>query len=87
MAEEPVTTERLETRLDRLTEAVGEMDRRLSNGLARLEGGFEQMDRRIGGVEARIGSVESLQRWAIGLTVTGWFTLGGLLLAVLVKLP
>lgn len=62
--------------LKALSERVFEVDKRVT----RLEGGFEQMDR-------RMGNVESLQRWAIGLTVTGWFTLGGLILAVLARLP
>ena len=42
----------LETRLDRLTEAVTDMDKRFSERMARLEGGFAQMNERMGNIES-----------------------------------
>ena len=57
-------------RLSRLEDGSNRTDSRLS----RLEGGFEQMDR-------RLSNVEQLQRWALGLIVTSWVTLAGLMLA------
>ncbi|MSS73788.1 MAG: hypothetical protein EXS64_20215 [Candidatus Latescibacteria bacterium] len=47
--------------------------------LSRLEGGFEQMDK-------RMGDTSSLQKWAIGLIITSWFTIFGMFLAILSRL-
>lgn len=46
--------------------------------LSSLEAGFSQMDK-------RISSVESLQRWAIGLIITSWFTLVGLIVTLMMR--
>ncbi len=62
-----------DVRLSRLEDGSNRVDGRLS----RLEGGFEQMDR-------RLLNVEQLQRWALGLVITSWVTLAGLILA---KMP
>ena len=63
MAEEPVVTERLETRLERIEgrlERLAEGQNALSERMARMEGGFEQMS-------ARLSELASQQRWGFGL--------------------
>ena len=66
--------DRVEARLDRLGEDVAE-----------LKGEMRQMDKRVGELSVRMSSVESLQKWAIGLIITSWFTIVGLIVTAMLK--
>lgn len=66
--------DRVEARLDRLAEDVAE-----------LKGEMRQMDKRVGELSVRMSSIESLQKWAIGLIITSWFTIVGLIVTAMLK--
>lgn len=66
--------DRVEARLDRLGEDVAE-----------LKGEMRQMDKRVGELSVRMSSIESLQKWAIGLILTSWFTIVGMIVTAMLK--
>lgn len=72
----PIIGDRIESRLDRLEQ--GQLA--LVKDVAELKGAFGQMDR-------RMASVESLQKWAIGLIITGILAVVGMSMTILSKLP
>ncbi len=85
MAEERgmIIGDRVEARLDKLTEDVAEIKGILSG----FRMAFDQMDKRIGDLSSRMTSIESLQKWAIGLIITGILAIVGMCMTILSKLP
>jgi len=55
---------------------LSEFDARLS----RVEGIIEQLDKRMSSIESRLSSIETGQRWIIGIQFTTLITLGSLIL-------
>ena len=83
MAEERgmIAGDRVEARLDRLEQGL----HAVREGVAELKGEMRQMDKRVGELSVRMSSVESLQKWAIGLIITSWFTVVGLIVTAMIR--
>ncbi len=54
--------------------------------IAHIEGTLEQMDKRLGSVERRLDGIDTKFNWVIGLILTSWITIVGLLVAVVLKI-
>lgn len=73
-------------RLSRLEGGFEQMDKRMADLGAHVDKRLGGMDQRIADLNGRLSSVESLQRWAIGLIITSWFTLVGLIIAMMFRM-
>lgn len=83
MPEERETTDAgVLSRIVRLEEKVETRFNTLEKDVATLKGSFDQMDKRFSGVEQRMGNIEQLQRWMLGIVITSWLTI---MLAILLK--
>ena len=57
----------------------------LARGLGADRAQGPEMDHRMGDLAARMASVESGQRWALGLIVTSWLTIGTAVLGLYLR--
>ena len=54
--------------------------------IAHIEGTLEQMDKRLSSVERRLDGIDTKFNWVIGLILTSWITIVGLLVAVVLRM-
>ena len=72
--------------VDIATHGFNERLAALESRVAKIEGTLEQMEHRFASVERRLDSLEIRINWVIGLVMTSWLTIMGMLLGILLKM-